>query len=373
MLDGVMNKNFGSISRRSFLQITALGFGAVGALKFNPVIQTVEFPDVERLGRVCVGKIDLKLKPDENSQSVGVLYENAVVPWIKEVVGTRPYFINQRWVETPEGYIYSPYLQPVRNQPNKPVSELGISSLGSGMWVEVTLPYADVILENEPSSHSWVEALVDLGQPVRLLYGQVFWVDRIRTTDDGRVQYRVNPNYYGGLDMMWVSASAMRPITIDELQPISPEIENKRIVVDVIHQTLSCFEDDREVFFCRVSTGAKFDAYGNPVEKWSTPLGKHRISRKYISLQMSGGTTGAGYDLPGIGWTSIFVTGGVAIHSTFWHNDFGVPRSHGCVNVRPEHAKWIFRWSTPYVQYDDGTEDVTVTGNDSTPVEVVEA
>jgi hypothetical protein len=240
------------------------------------------------------------------------------------------------------------------------------------MWAEVTVPFADVILENEPTTNSWVEALVEQGLPVRLYYGQVFWVDRIRKTEDGRVLYRVNPNYYGGVDMLWTDARALRPVLPEEIEPISPEVENKRIVVDVIHQTLSCFEDEREVFYCRVSTGAKFDAWGNPVEKWSTPVGKHRISRKYISLQMSGGTTGAGYDLPGIGWTSIFVTGGVAIHSTFWHNDYGVPRSHGCVNVRPEHAQWIFRWTTPTVHYDGGAVDVSLTGETSTPVEVIE-
>jgi lipoprotein-anchoring transpeptidase ErfK/SrfK len=165
----------------------------------------------------------------------------------------------------------------------------------------------------------------------------------------------------------------MRVITPEEISPINPENEEKRIVVDVTRQCLSCFEGNTEVFFCRVSTGAKFDAFGNTVDKWSTPLGQHKVSRKFISLQMSGGTTGATYDLPGIGWTTIFVTGGVAIHSTVWHNDFGAPRSHGCVNCRPEDAKWIFRWVLPPVPYYPGMVDVTVTGESSTPVEVIES
>jgi lipoprotein-anchoring transpeptidase ErfK/SrfK len=362
-----------AISRRQFLKLTAL---SVGSLAFSPWVNSpwlADFPDAERLGRVCVGKIDLKARADENSQTVGVLYEDAVVPWLHEVVGPKPYYISQRWVETPQGYIYSPYLQPVHNFPNQPVEKLQVNSLGEGLWMEVTVPYTDVTLEREPSSHSWVEALIEIGMPVRVYYGQVFWVDQIRTTESGRIQYRINPNFYGGVDLLWVEAAALRPITEEEITPISPDIENKRIEIDVIQQSLSCFEDGREVFFCRVSTGAKFDAYGNAVDKWATPLGKHRISRKYLTLQMSGGTTGAGYDLPGIGWTSIFVTGGVAIHSTFWHNDYGVPRSHGCVNVRPEHAKWIFRWTTPHVSYDGGYADVTASGTTSTPVEVYES
>lgn len=57
---------------------------------------------------------------------------------------------------------------------------------------------------------------------------------------------------------------------------------------------------------------------------------------------MSGGTTGAPYDLPGIGWVSVFATGGVAIHATIWHNDFGTPKSHGCVNTLPEIQSGYF-------------------------------
>ena len=172
--------------------------------------------------------------------------------------------------------------------------------------------------------------------------------------------------------MLWVAAEAFRPIQKEELEPIHPLAEQKRIVVDVTYQTLSCYEGSQEVYFCRVSSGAKFDMFGTPVDEWATPVGQHLISRKYISLQMSGGTTGAGYDLPGIGWTVIFATGGVAIHSTFWHNNYGDAMSHGCVNVAPEDAKWIFRWSAPTVPYDPGMVDITQSRQASTPVKVTE-
>jgi len=55
----------------------------------------------------------------------------------------------------------------------------------------------------------------------------------------------------------------------------------------------------------------------------------------------------------------IIAEDGVAIHSTFWHNNLGVPVSHGCVNVTPEDAHWIFRWTNPRVPYDPGDIDVT--------------
>jgi len=331
-----------------------------------------EFPQSDLLGRVTKGMLEVKARPNLDSQNVGVLYEDAVVPWLHEVTGERPAYVfnNQRWVETPDGYIYAPLLQPVRNIPNQPIQSLPESSIGPGVWAEITVPYVDVILDKDPSSGSWVEARIEEGLPVRFYYKQVFWVDRIRTGDDGSVYYRTNPNYYGGLDMLWAAAEAFRLLTVEEMAPISPDIEDKRIRVDVPHQTLSCFEGEREVYFCRVSTGALYDYQGNRVDNWETPSGKHSITRKYVSLQMSGGVTGAGYDLPGIGWSTIFATGGVAIHATFWHNNYGDTMSHGCVNVTPEDAKWIFRWSQPAVPYDPGMVDTTVTGEISTGVTV---
>lgn len=362
------------LSRREFITVMGLSLGAVAASHFLP-LHLPEFPSAERLGRVAVGKVELKARPDPDSQTLGVLYEDAVVPWLAEASGIRPAytFNNQRWVETPQGFIYGPYLQPVRNLPNSPVAELPLSSRGPGMWSEVTVPFAETALDKgQPSSHSWAEAKVEQGLPLRVYYSQVFWIDQIRTDAQGRQYYRVNPNYYGGVDVLWAAAEAFRPLQDDELSPIHPEATGKSILIDARHQTLSCLENGREVYFCRISSGAKYDMYGNVVDKWATPVGLHHITRKYISLQMSGGTTGAGYDLPGIGWTCIFATGGVAIHSTFWHNNYGDPVSHGCVNASPEDAKWIFRWTTPNVVYDPGMVDVTVTGEDSTLVKVVD-
>jgi lipoprotein-anchoring transpeptidase ErfK/SrfK len=362
-----------TLSRRNFIRFATLGLGGLGFNLKRPFYILPDFPTYERLGRVCVGMVEIKEQPDEDSQSLGVLYEDAVIPWLRELAGRKPLYINQRWVETTDGFIYSPYIQPVRNLPNQSIDRLFQLSMGEGMWFEVTVPYADVILENSPSSHSWVSARIDQGLPVRIYYGQVFFVDRIQIDDNSQVWYKANPNYYGGLDQLWVPAEAMRPISPDEISPIHPNTAEKRIEVDLTRQTLACFEENVEVFFCRISSGAKYDAYGNPVDTWSTPVGRHQISRKFISLQMSGGTTGAGYDLPGIGWTNIFVTGGVAIHATVWHNDFGTPRSHGCVNCRPEDAKWIFRWTQPVVAYDPGMVDISSSGETSTIVEVIES
>jgi lipoprotein-anchoring transpeptidase ErfK/SrfK len=364
------------LSRRGFLQLAGIGFTslALHPPNYNSLVLP-EFPQSERLGRVAIqGKVELKARPDVSSQTLGVLYEDAVLPWLRETPARNLDFnnVNQRWIETPEGFLNSRNIQPVRNIPNKPVEELNRTAIGQGMWAEVTVPYLDARLNTTPTSNSWVKAKIDQGLPVRVYYEMVFWVDQLKVDDTGNTWYRINPNFYGGVDMLWVPAEGMRPITREEIVPINPDVQEKRIIVDVIQQSLSCFEGKNEVYYCRVSTGAKFDMYGNAVDKWATPIGQHRVARKYVTLQMSGGTTGASYDLPGIGWTTIFVTGGVAFHSTFWHNDFGVPRSHGCVNLTPQDAKWIFRWTSPSVSYDTGMVDVSQTGEESTRVDVVE-
>ncbi len=374
----MLNKNMNrqGLSRKNFIKLFGLGVTSLGIKPILNINHQANFPEYDRLGRVCIiGMVNIKSAPYMESDTVGVLYEDAVIPWIREVVAKQPNYnnFNQRWVETQDGFVYAANIQPVKNIPNEPISILPPTSTGTGMWAEVTVPFADVTLVNGPSSNSWVHARIDQGLPLRVYYGQVYYIDQIKTGDDGGVYYRVNPNYYGGVDMFWVSSQAMHPISAQELSPINPQIDNKKIVIDVSRQSISCFEGDTEVYYCRVSTGAKYDMYGNPVEKWSTPLGSYVISRKFISLQMSGGTTGAPYDLPGIGWVSIFATGGVAIHATVWHNDFGTPKSHGCVNTLPDDARWIFRWSLPQTPYDPGMVDISISGDKSTTVKVIKS
>jgi hypothetical protein len=253
----------------------------------------------------------------------------------------------------------------VKNIENIPESKLPETSLGPGMWAEVTVPWVEFALDNPPARSPWLRYT----EEPRLYYGQVLWVDQIQKDEGGAGWYRVNERYGFG-DRFWARAEAFRQITPDEVAPISPERDDKRVVVRLSDQSLSCFEGKTEVYFTRVSNGVNFDPLGNSIDRSSTPAGPHPIWRKAISIHMVGGTTGGGWDLPGIGWTTLFVGNGVAIHSTYWHNDFGTPQSRGCVNARPEDAKWIFRWVNPVVPYDPG--DVTVTMPGGTIVDVAD-
>jgi len=63
-----------------------------------------------------------------------------------------------------------------------------------------------------------------------------------------------------------------------------------------------------------------------------------------------------------------FTTAGAAVHGAYWHNDFGHPRSHGCVNVLPKAAQWVYRWTMPAAAYEDALLEVNSGGS---PVIVV--
>lgn len=358
------------LTRRNFLHFTALGMAGLVTAPWERQLRRAtmsalpEFPQAERLGRVLDGKVEIRSRPDDSSPVVKTVFSDEVVVWLRELVGSRPLWYNQRFVETPDGFIYAPNLQPVRNRPNPPLSALPAPD---GMWVEVTVPYVDIVLANPPARSPWLSHTTT----PRLYYSQIMWVDQVKTDETGQVWYRVSDRYGSFGDYFWALAAAFRPLTADDVSPIHPDVSDKLVVVDLTYQTLSCLENGVEVYFCRVSTGPQLNPKDSPKTKWATPPGKHTIWRKLVSVHMTGGTTGGGYDLAGIGWTTLFASSGMAIHSTFWHNSFGVPRSHGCVNATPEDAQWIFRWTMPSVPADLG--DITVAGQESTRVLVKES
>lgn len=349
-----------TISRRDFMKLASLG---LGSLAFDPLerlsrlpLPAMQFPGGERLGRVSVYpnlySTDIKAKPNAASATVGSIPEDAVVEWVRNVLGTDTYSAgntvfqgsSKTWAETPQGYIYASHLQPVRNLANPPLTSLPEGK--PGFWAEVTVPYVDLILENGPVRSPSFNYIMGLGQVPRLYYSQVVWIDQVRTDETGRIWYRFNETAgkgYGYGDLFWADAAAFHMITPEEIAPISPELDpaQKVIVVDVFYQTLSCYEGNNEVFFCKISSG---------IGDFATPLGTQNVWRKMPSIHMSANTASdSGYDTPAVGWPSFINGDGVAIHAVFWHNDFGVRKSHGCINVAPEDAKWIFRWTVPYI------------------------
>ncbi len=108
---------------------------------------------------------------------------------------------------------------------------------------------------------------------------------------------------------------------------------NKRwIQVDLSEQRLITWEGNKPVFGVIVSTGKK---------STPTPTGVFNIYTKLVKTRMKG----EDYDIPNVPHT-MYYQGGYGIHGAFWHNNFGTPVSHGCVNVAPNHAKKIFNWAS---------------------------
>ncbi len=340
-------------SRRDFLKLTGASLGSLAFRRFEGIFPAprLQFPEGNRLGRVSVFpnffSTSIKSEPHVNATTVGELPEDSMVVWLREVVGEAK-SVSKRWVETPEGYIYAPDLQPARNLPNIPMATFPDGK--EGFWAEVTVPYVDLILANPPARSGWYKNALANGFTPRLYYGQVIWVDQVRTNEAGQILYRFNEKYGYG-DLFWVDGTALYPLTPEDISPIHPDVdpEQKHILVNTTYQTLSCFEGEQEVFFCRISTG--YDS-----ESYLTPAGKYNPHRKLFSIPMGASSTEgrSGYDTPAVAWP-IFMNGdGIAIHAAFWHNDFGTRRSHGCVNVCAEDAKWLFRWTTPYVSLEEG-------------------
>jgi hypothetical protein len=83
--------------------------------------------------------------------------------------------------------------------------------------------------------------------------------------------------------------------------------------------------------------------------KWApTPRGEFRIWIKLKYTKMEGGKRGTGtyYYLPNVPYTQYFYKG-YGIHGTYWHNNFGTPMSHGCVNLSIPDAEKLFYWTSP--------------------------
>jgi len=111
----------------------------------------------------------------------------------------------------------------------------------------------------------------------------------------------------------------------------SAPTEGKWIDLDLSDQRLVAYVGTVPVYAIRVSTG---------VSRFPTIKGQFRIYRKLTSTTMAG----PGYHLPGVPWT-MYYDRSFAIHGTYWHNNFGQPMSHGCVNLPTPDAKWLFDWT----------------------------
>lgn len=114
--------------------------------------------------------------------------------------------------------------------------------------------------------------------------------------------------------------------------------DDKWIEVDLSEQKVSAHEGDQVVLSFPVSTG-----------KWApTPTGEYRIWIKLRYHRMIGGSKELGtfYDLPNVPFVMYFYKG-YGLHGAYWHNNFGQPMSHGCVNISIPDAEKLYTWAGP--------------------------
>ncbi len=115
--------------------------------------------------------------------------------------------------------------------------------------------------------------------------------------------------------------------------------EEKWIEVDLTTQKLYAHEGNRTVFEFPVSSGLPW---------MPTVTGEFRIWSKVRAQRMTGGeiANGTFYDLPNVPFVQYFYKA-YSLHGAYWHNDFGKPRSHGCVNLRIADAEKLYYWTNP--------------------------
>jgi lipoprotein-anchoring transpeptidase ErfK/SrfK len=177
--------------------------------------------------------------------------------------------------------------------------------------------------------HTTVAVIIQknhLSEPVQLTPGQLL---RIRDWDDEPLV----PDASGVVPTGSGADPQAVPLWEQELTG------EKWIDIDVTQQKLTAYQGDVAVRTFTISSG------GTGHE---TVTGSFRIWAKVAKQDMSGGSRAAGnyYYVPDVPWVQYFYAD-YSIHGADWHDDFGWPVSHGCVNMRVEEARWLFEWAEP--------------------------
>ncbi len=331
-------------SRRSFTRrgVLKLVGGAAGAALSMPFINLltaradempvetdpVPEPPPSSLGRVANWTVEIREQPRRTANLVRTAKRDEVFPLREQVKGEAVMPHNNVWFKLDDGYGYSSWIQPVEAVENPAEPDWAAQRF----WGEITMPYSDSRVAPDPEAR----------RSKRLYYTGVFRVIAAEVGKDDQWWYRLQEGvtYSPG---PWVPAAHIRRFDPSELTPLSPDVADKRITVDLKTQTMTALENGVPVMTARVASG-----YGG----FRTPAGTHKVLFKDPTARMIGGQGSDAYDLPGVAFPTFITWSGVAIHGTYWHNDYGRPRSHGCLNVTSPAARWFWRWTAPVAPYE---------------------
>jgi lipoprotein-anchoring transpeptidase ErfK/SrfK len=320
------------ITRRDFLKLISSGSLAF-ALKDLRLDRALAAPTITQ-GRMTLSGLPLYDAPMFSANKIHHFNADQVVEITAvDEQGELGNPFNAAWYQlNGEGYTYSGWVQPVQTNYQKPIFNIP----EAGQVGEITVPLSDT--KDEPYVYA------DRGY--RVYYGSTHWVTRaVVTREEKSIWYEIYD--FEVKKNLYVPAHDMRLVPNDELTLLSPDVPDaeKHIYLDLNTQLVTAFEGEQLVFSQRCSSGAKGT---------ETPTGEFRTYHKGPSVHMTndGDALENIYNLPGVPWCTFFTGIGNAFHGAYWHNDYGRPRSHGCVNLPSDAAKFLYRWTSPNVPPD---------------------
>ncbi len=146
-------------------------------------------------------------------------------------------------------------------------------------------------------------------------------------------------------DGRWVRAAHVR-VTNPGSAPTDLSPRERWIDVNLAEQTLVAFEGQTPVFATLVSTGRSSRV---KAKDHRTPTGEWRVREKHLTTTMDGDGTAAGdlpYSIEDVPYVMYYYRS-YALHGAFWHRNYGMEMSHGCINLAPLDAKWLFFFAGP--------------------------
>ncbi|MEZ4314901.1 MAG: L,D-transpeptidase, partial [Polyangiaceae bacterium] len=176
--------------------------------------------------------------------------------------------------------------------------------------------------------------------------GDVEWRSAIALT--GKQKIVSGKLHYETKDGFWLDDRTSGRVDPAKKMPAWGKNGEKWIDVNITKQVLVAYEGEKAVFATLVSTGEA--GLGDPETSKSTKRGIFRIHTKYVSITMDSDTVGEEFELRDVPYVQYFENG-YALHGAYWHDGFGRPKSHGCINLAPEDARRLFHWTEPQVPH----------------------
>lgn len=165
----------------------------------------------------------------------------------------------------------------------------------------------------------------------------------------GEIKERAGVRFVRTRQGTWLRSNDLKIAVAPSTLPWFAKRKTRWIDISILSQTLVLYEGARPVYVTMISSGR--DGLADPEESFATPTGVFRIYQKHVTHTMDSSAADNEFELRDVPWVMYF-KGGYALHAAYWHDDFGRPRSHGCVNLAPIDARYVFNWSTPDVPDD---------------------